>query len=68
VPATGYPTISNSTVVQAQHPIVSDEDYPIDRADRHQNSSAFIPGMGSYNIYPLVIAAHPLEPNQFVVG
>ena len=42
MPATRYPTISNSTVVQAQHPIVSGGDYPTDRADRHQNSSAYM--------------------------
>eukprot|EP00253_Pinus_taeda_P001046 PITA_01046 len=30
--------------------------------------SAFIPSMSSGNIYPLVIAANPLKPNQFAVG
>jgi len=26
------------------------------------------PGLSSGNVYPLVIAAHPSEPNQFAVG
>lgn len=40
VPATGYPAMSNPTAVQTQHPIAQGGDYQIDRADRHQNSSA----------------------------
>ncbi|KAH9324714.1 hypothetical protein KI387_004892, partial [Taxus chinensis] len=31
--------------------------------------SAFLPpGISSGNVYPLAIAAHPLEPNQFAIG
>ncbi|CAN6449920.1 unnamed protein product [Victoria cruziana] len=32
------------------------------------NPAAYLPANGSSNVYPLVIAAHPSEPNQFAVG
>ncbi|KAF8393112.1 hypothetical protein HHK36_021353 [Tetracentron sinense] len=32
------------------------------------NPAAYLPANVSSTIYPLVIAAHPLEPNQFAVG
>lgn len=45
VPASGYPAMSNPTSVQTQHPIAQGGDYQIDRADRHQNSSASVAAM-----------------------
>ncbi|XP_031479971.1 topless-related protein 1-like [Nymphaea colorata] len=32
------------------------------------NPAAYLPANASSNVYPLVIAAHPSEPNQFAVG
>ena len=32
------------------------------------NSSAYLPAEISSNVYPLVVAAHPSEPNQFALG
>ncbi|XP_010250287.1 PREDICTED: protein TOPLESS-like isoform X1 [Nelumbo nucifera] len=34
----------------------------------HINSSAYLPVNVSSNVYPLVVAAHPSEPNQFAMG